>query len=167
MAPFSFLGKNLVLNDLEHYKHKNNLAPAIMDELKPIFKDLAKTELLRKCVDGYTQNSNESFNNIIWKLCPKRKKHGLVTVNTAVAVAVCLFNDGASSLGAVLKNLQLNPGNFALKFFVDKDTSRILISQRQALHATKEWRRRRKTQRLGRDDDQAEREGNPYLPGGH
>ena len=27
--------------------------------------------MLRKCFDGMTQNCNESFNGVIWKLCPK------------------------------------------------------------------------------------------------
>ena len=38
------------------YKHTNNLLSAIKDEMKPIFKDLAKTELLQKCLAGYIQN---------------------------------------------------------------------------------------------------------------
>ena len=37
---------------------------------KPIFKDLAKTELFQKCLAGYTQHANECLNSIIWKFCP-------------------------------------------------------------------------------------------------
>eukprot|EP00745_Piridium_sociabile_P043372 TRINITY_DN88658_c0_g1_i4.p1 TRINITY_DN88658_c0_g1~~TRINITY_DN88658_c0_g1_i4.p1 ORF type:complete len:192 (-),score=30.36 TRINITY_DN88658_c0_g1_i4:167-742(-) len=80
------------------YKHTNNLPLAVMNRVKPIFKDLAHPDLLRKCVDGYTQNANESLNCVIWKYCPKTKNNGLTTVNIAISIAVCLFNDGASTL---------------------------------------------------------------------
>ena len=53
-------------------KHTTNLPVAVMETLKPVFKDLAKTDLT-KCVDGYTQTANESINSVIWKLCPKEK----------------------------------------------------------------------------------------------
>ena len=55
-----------------------------MEEVRPIFKDLAQTELLCKCEKGYTRNSDESINNLVWKYCPKEKHRGLVTVETSV-----------------------------------------------------------------------------------
>ena len=55
------------------HTHKNNLPATSMDEIQPIFKDLSKTELLRKCLVGYTQSSNECVNSVIWKLSPKVK----------------------------------------------------------------------------------------------
>ena len=152
---------------LQTFKHKNNLPEAVMEELRPIFRDLAKTELLRKCVRGYTQNANESMNNLVWKFCPKTKHHGLITAETAVAVAVCLFNDGCSTLGDILQAMKITAGEFAQVFFADKDTLRIVTAQRQAQMATKESRKRRRLRRLGRNEEQAEREGFPYLPGAH
>ena len=56
---------------VDDYKHTSFLPSAVCDKIKPIFKDLANTQLLRKCVEGYTQNANESLNGVIWKLCPK------------------------------------------------------------------------------------------------
>ena len=53
---------------LNTFKHTSNLPVAFMKTLKHVFKDLAKTDLLTKCLQGYTQNSNESIHNIIWKL---------------------------------------------------------------------------------------------------
>lgn len=152
---------------LDTYKHTNNLPKAVMDEIKPIFKDLVKTELLKKCLDGYTQNANESVNSVIWKFCPKVKHHGLTVVNTATAVAVCIFNDGTTSLGEILKELQIEVGVFSRNFFEQKDAARIITAQRQSLHASKEYRRRRRMRRLGREEEDAEREGFPYLAGGH
>ena len=34
---------------LQTFNHTNNLPEAIMEEVRPIFKDLARTEFLRKC----------------------------------------------------------------------------------------------------------------------
>ena len=56
---------------LQTYRQTNNLSSAIMDEMKPIFKDLAKAELLQKCLAGFIQNANECLNSIMWKFCPK------------------------------------------------------------------------------------------------
>ncbi|KAL8607807.1 hypothetical protein ACOMHN_005362 [Nucella lapillus] len=128
-----------------------------MTVIKPVFTDLAKTELLRKCVQGYMQNANESINNLVWKLCPKTKNHGITTVNTAVALAVCIFNDGATLMEAVLNRMNIEAGDFAKTFFAHKDTYRILTSQTRAQLATKESRRRRRLQRLGRDEEGAKR----------
>lgn len=35
------------------------LPAAVLDKVYPIFKDLARTELLKKCLGGHTQNANE------------------------------------------------------------------------------------------------------------
>ena len=83
---------------MQAYKHKSNLPAAVMKAIKPAFKDLTKTELLRKRLEGYTQNDNESMNSTIWKLCPKHKNRGLRTVNTTAALAVRLFNDGTKNI---------------------------------------------------------------------
>ena len=138
-----------------------------MEEIKPVFKDLAKTQLLEKCLDGYTQNPNESINHIIWKICPKEKNHGLKTVEISVAVAVCLFNSGCSTLGDILRAMAIEPRSFSQQFFSNKDALRIITAQRQARQATKEWRTMRRQQRLGLQEEQAKREGQPYLAGAH
>jgi len=98
---------------LNTLKHANNLPQAIMEEVRPIFKDLARTELLRKCEQGYTQNSSESINNLLWKYCHKEKHHGLVTTETSVAIAVCIFNDGCRRLGQILEAMDVTVGTFA------------------------------------------------------
>ena len=45
-----------------------------METIKSVIKDLAKTELLNKCPEGYTQNANESLNSIIRKYSPQAYK---------------------------------------------------------------------------------------------
>lgn len=140
---------------------------AVMEELRPVFRDLANTKLLQKCMNGYTQNANESINNLIWKICPKTKHHGKSTAETAVAVAVCIFNNGCGRLGDILQGRKISVGQFAVNFFADKDALQIMTAQRQAQMLTKESRKRRRLRRLGRDEEQAGREGFPHQAGGH
>ena len=63
-----------------------------MDELKPIFRDLANTELLKKCLHGKSQTPNASVNNIIWSRIPKTVFVSLQTLNSDVYDAVSCFN---------------------------------------------------------------------------
>lgn len=80
--------KAVVKGTVSTFKHTSNLPKAVLTQIKPVFKDLAKTQLLEKCLEGYTQNANESLNALIWKYCPKVGNHGLITVNICVAIAV-------------------------------------------------------------------------------
>ena len=54
------------------HKNKINLPQNIHKIIEPIFMDLSKDEILKKCLHGKTQNPNEAFNNIIWSKCPKK-----------------------------------------------------------------------------------------------
>ncbi|KAL8561237.1 hypothetical protein ACOMHN_024493 [Nucella lapillus] len=85
--------------------------------------------------------------------------------DSEVAIAVCVFNDGANTLGHILEKLGLSVGLFTERFLHAKDTSRILTAQRRAPMATKEYRRRKRLQRLGREEELAELEGFPYQAG--
>ena len=149
------------------YSHKRSLPVAIMNKIKPIFKDLSNPVLLRKCLEGYTQNANESFNNVVWRFCPKHKNHGLRVMNQAVSIATAVFNDGAKAYGSVMKEMGLDVGPFAESCFADIDTERIKNAQRQALAATKEARITMRQQKKNQNELAALREGVPYHPGAH
>lgn len=58
----------------EKYDHTQHfhLLEVVMNETKPIFSALSKTELLQKCLRGKSQNPNETLNNVIWARAPKR-----------------------------------------------------------------------------------------------
>ncbi|KAL7291527.1 hypothetical protein TKK_0014783 [Trichogramma kaykai] len=70
-------------NTHKTYKHKHSLPKAIMEKIKPVFTTLSKPELLERCVGGYNQNSNESFNNCVWKLAPKALFSGMNSLSFA------------------------------------------------------------------------------------
>lgn len=56
---------------LGNYNHKNPLLENIIAAITLIYEDLAKKELLTRCLDGFTQNNNENFNALVWKFVPK------------------------------------------------------------------------------------------------
>ena len=134
------------------FTHKNSLPAAVMEGIKPIFKDLTHPDLLNKCLDGYTQNANESLNQKIWKICPKNSYHGAKTVKTAVGLAVMTFNDGMKSLIDVYQKLNISCGDFASAFFNSADSDRIIKAEICATEASLEYRRRKRQQRLAADE---------------
>ena len=91
----------------------------------------------------------------------------LETVETAVGVAVSIFNDGCSSLMAILRKMDISPKTFCRRYCEEADVERIKNAQRQAHLASKQIRQARRRRRLGADEQQAQREGQPYQAGGH
>ncbi|KOC58607.1 hypothetical protein WH47_05564, partial [Habropoda laboriosa] len=51
--------------------HKRALPEDVFKAILPIYGDLSNEDLLTRCIGGYTQNANESYNNLIWKIAPK------------------------------------------------------------------------------------------------
>jgi hypothetical protein len=48
-----------------HMNIKHSLPAAVMDKIKPVFRDLAGVDPLRKCFHGKTHNPNEHVNSVI------------------------------------------------------------------------------------------------------
>lgn len=85
-------------NSLTSFKHDYvPLSTDILSSIKPIYEDLSKETLLERCLGGFTQNNNESINQLIWKISPKIIPAGAKTVEIAAYVASCTFNEGISS----------------------------------------------------------------------
>lgn len=55
-------------------------------------------DLLRRCVRGFTQNNNESFNKTIWQFARKETFCSLHIIKITAFLATCLFNKGAITL---------------------------------------------------------------------
>ena len=96
------------VNRTAKYKHTNGLSDAIVKELTPIYKDLTNDDLLERCLDYYTQNSNESFNGMIWQQIPKETYAGAMTLDIGVASATITFNEGLIGLTEYLKECICN-----------------------------------------------------------
>ncbi|GBO01686.1 hypothetical protein AVEN_201006-1 [Araneus ventricosus] len=96
------------------YKHKNNLPVAVVEAMRPVFRDLSHPDLLKKCVHGNTQNPNESVNNVIWSRVPKSPFVQIEALSHGVYDAVCTFKEGNSARLQILKNLGIEPGEYTL-----------------------------------------------------
>ena len=59
-------------NGKSEYKHGSGLPKDVIGMVKPIFTPLSEESLLEQCLDGKTQNQNESFNAMIWARVPKQ-----------------------------------------------------------------------------------------------
>ncbi|KAK3853852.1 hypothetical protein Pcinc_039630 [Petrolisthes cinctipes] len=60
--------------------------------IKAVYADLASPELLRKCLEGRTQNANESLHGRLWKKVSKDKYAGLFRTQFACEVTILNHN---------------------------------------------------------------------------
>lgn len=78
------------------YKHAEHthLPACVLEEIKPIFRDLTNPVLLARCAHGETQNMAEYLNNVIWSRIPKRVFVRLSTLKLGVYDAIASYNKG-------------------------------------------------------------------------
>ena len=79
-----------------------------------IFQDLQNDTLLSKCLDGKTQNQNESFNSTIWKRVPKDVFIGGKTFSMGVMDSVSHFNDGNIATLNTYDEIGLEHGHYTI-----------------------------------------------------
>lgn len=147
------------------YKHKNVIAKSIKDEVKPIFAELCKTELLKRCLGGKTQNPNESINSIIWKYCPKTIGCGLKVAEIAANLATCVFNDGHQSFGTILHKLDLKIDKDLCVNLKNIDQRRITAAEKKASAASFEARRAKRMKLMVENEKHLKDEGVVYAKG--
>ena len=141
---------------------------AIKKEVEPIFKDLSSEALLSKCLDGLTQNNNESLNAFIWKKCPKNVYVSRNIIEIGVASAVLEFNNGTQGIKKVYENAGLHFGKFITAACKKKDKSRISIMTHKSSDSVKKRRKKLRAIRKGFCDKEKEEEGGEsYVSGGY
>ena len=79
-------------NQTSNYAPGPGLPDDIFGLVKPIFLRLSSNELLSKCLDGKTQNQNESINGMIWNRIPKNVFVKFDVLKLGVYEAVANFN---------------------------------------------------------------------------
>lgn len=147
------------------YKHPHPVPAAVLKEIKPVFKNLCTTELLTRCLGANTQNANESFNNTVWRICPKTSNSGHKVVKLAVYDAVSSFNDGTFSKIYILEKLGIEVGKFTRQAFDRRDILRIQCAEKRKRESTKEARRTKRRLRFEEQSKQVEIEGPTYGAG--
>jgi hypothetical protein len=82
--------------------YKHSLPAAVMDAIKPVFRDLVSVDFLKRCVHGETQKPNESLNSVIWTRIHKTVFARLDTLKFGVYDAVLCLNYGVAKTNDVL-----------------------------------------------------------------
>ena len=152
-------------NGTETFKPKQGLDPCIVDAVLPVYKSLSEKMLLSRCLDSYTQNPNESLNNMIWRRCPKKIFQGKKIVELCTASAVANFNDGASSITEVLTKLGISPGRHTIAGTRAADRKRIMVAEKHASDQAKQQRKKLRAIRKGLWDKTKQKEGVLYESG--
>lgn len=152
-------------DSLDTFHHKPLLSKEVFKAIKPINEELSRDELLNRCLGGYTQNSNESFNATVWNLAPKSYSSGKKILNIATDIAVCNFNDGLTNILRIVKALEMDIGVQSHNFCLEADAKRINHAELSLTDATKEARSTLRSSRKENEEEYLNIEGQLYCPG--
>lgn len=131
------------------YKHDYQPFPQdVTEALHPIYKDLSNENLLERCVGGFTQNNNESYNQLIWKITSKIVPVGSKIVELAAYIAAGIFNEGTTSLLYYVNAICISLGFNAHSYAEKEDTQHVMTSDQRAHESTRQGRMIRRQQQL-------------------
>lgn len=105
-----------------------------------VYKEVSSDQLLKRCLGGYTQNQNKSFNNAIWCLAPKSSFSRITIVKIVIYIAVSIFNKGYSSILLIMSttNITIGPVVAALCGKLDEEETK--TTNRRSFENIKEGR---------------------------
>ena len=127
-----------------NYVEKPGLPVPLRKALEPIFRALSSPDLLTRCLEGNTQNNNESINGVIWTRCSKNTLVSGPVLEMSVCSAVICFNSGRRGIYDVFTNCGLETGPFMEMYCNMEDKSRVIKANFKATAVAK---KRRKTLR--------------------
>lgn len=153
-------------NNTSKYVPGPGLPDHIIKLIKPIFERLSSDDLLSKCLDGKTQNQNESLNGMIWNRIPKNIFVGGNVLELGVYDAVAHFNIGAKAAVDILKEVNLEPGKFCVQAMNKTNKMRIERAGVKVRDSSKKRRKVLRGQKKRKDDKLVEEEGTTYKKGG-
>ena len=155
--------RDLATGEFTHRPIKNPLRPAVREVMVPIFKKLSKQSFLESCKECYTQNANESFNKILWSLCPKEQFNSTYEVSLSVNLAVCLFNNGFEfTCKNLLRSCDIPISDHMLFSWQKEDIERINKNELKDTQEAKKNRKDRKRSKCKKQDAFIRDEGTQY-----
>ena len=116
-------------NKTTTYKPGPGLPTAIVLKLKPMYEELSCDKLLKKCLHGLTQNSNESYNMTVWERIPKNHYVSLSHLRFGAYDAAANFNIGRKASVLVMEKMGLRPGRYLLKGCQRLNRKRLYLSE--------------------------------------
>lgn len=132
---------------------KNILPKFVCTLIKPVFEALSSDELLQKCMHGGSQNTNESFHNLIWLRCPKTGFVGRTRLELAVNDATIVYNEGEVSRMTIFRALHLNASSHLQKGLQNIDAKRLKNAYIPGLKSVIKSRRARSLAAKGQKTD--------------
>ena len=136
-----------VMNKTQTYNELNRLPEVFRDELKPLFTRLSRSDLLKRCLKGITQNQNEAINAVLWKKCPKSVFCGNAKLRNCAAQTVIHWNQGAGGTTTILSGFGIHPGINTVVGFEKENTKRISSA---SVKISSRYRKRRQVLRQNR-----------------
>ena len=152
-------------NNTKLYKFRPGLPDNIIALIKPIYNRLSSNDLLAKCLDGKTQNQNESLNSMIWNRLPKSIFVGGNVLQLGVYDAVAHFNMGSRAADEILKQDGLVPGHYFEEGVCKADKKRVKKADHRAKPDVKKRRKVVRGLKKKREDKNQETEANTYEAG--
>lgn len=135
----------------------HKLPSFVMEELKPTFRKLADPNLLKKCLHGGTQNTNEAFHHVIWTKCLKGVFVGRNRLEAAVYEATIQYNDGELGKAPVFQDIHGHVGVHTARGLAMRDRARVARAEVAASLKSKGDRKRK---------SQVNKDLEDYNPGG-
>ena len=152
-------------NRTSEYKAGPGLPKKVIKVVKPIFSRLSEDSLLDRCLDGKTQNQNESLNGVIWDNLPKNVFVGSDVLHLGVYNAVASFNIGCQASLNILQKAGIKPGKFCTKEMRCADLVRVKKANYKAKDEIKVRRKKLRAGRKHHSDKAEEKEGVTYDSG--
>lgn len=137
----------------------------VFTAVKPVYEELSRDELLSRCLGGFTQNTNESFNAVLWVIAPKTVHSSKAIVDIAANITVCKFNDGLHSIMEIMQVLNITIESTCYNFCVEADERRIRGAERAMTEQAKEARRQQISTRKATNSGDINVEGQLYDAG--
>ena len=118
------------------------LAKDVAEKVKEVYVRLGHPDLLDRCLQGKTQNANESLHSKVWLKCPKTGFVGLMRVCAATCLAIAEFNQGiGSTVTRSYAIMGLQCGSRLKVSAAEADNRQLRESVRQVQASTMEARR--------------------------
>lgn len=152
-------------NTLATYTHKSLMSDIVYEAIKPVYEQLTTDDLLTRCIGGFTQNSNESFNSTVWAMAPKTMNSGKIIIDIATNIASCVFNDGLISILHIIQVMGMKIGPKSHELCMDLDEKRIQKAERSLSEGAKQARIDLKTIRKAKQEQEIDEEGQLYGAG--
>ena len=146
--------------------HSPTIPADLQQYVKPVFEELCKEELLKKCLLGATQNRNEYFNSLVWVRAPKTEYVTKSTIQIVVSHAVLMFNSGRRTIASVMERLCIVACSLCISHLVSQDTYHIMRAQTRESDVAKRSRKSKQVMEKHVEAVCAEAEGTTYEASG-